>query len=400
MEKLYYIDEYIKEFKTEITNIIEKGDKYYVALEESAFFEGGGGQPSDTGFIDNHKVIDIIEEDGVIYHITETKPIKIHKVSCKIDWEKRYDFMQQHLAQHALSGCFFKLFNKNTCGIHLGKDISTIDIEGTVTEEEIRKAEKMVNQIIFENREVKTIIPTKSELKKLKIRRALPNTKEDIRVVIIEDLDINACCGVHVKSTIELQAITLKRFEKHKGNTRIEYLAGNRAIKDYLNKDSFSRTICRSLSCSEDETLNSLNKLNDKIKELSNENKNLRIELDDYKVKEFIEKSEKVNNITIIKEIFKEDSIKNISKLTNRLLETDNIITLFAIENEDKANLIFGASKNIKNIDMNILLKDAISLIDGRGGGSKFLSQGGGKNNNNLKGTLDYAFKKIENNIK
>lgn len=396
MEKLYYVDGYIKEFKAEIEEVIEKDNKFYVLLDKSAFFPGGGGQPCDIGFIDNHKVIETIEENGRVYHITETKPIKIHRVNCSIDWNHRYDYMQQHLAQHTLSGCFFTLFNRNTCGIHLGKDISTIDIAGEVSEEEIRKAEEMANRIIFENREVKFLTPTKSELKKLKIRRALPNTKEEIRVVVIDDLDINACCGVHVKSTIELQAITLKKAEKHKGNTRIQYLAGGRAIKDYLSKDSFSRNICRNLSCSEEETLNSIENLNNKIKELSNDNKNIRIKLDEYKSKELIDNASKIGVISIVKEIFSGENVKNINKVVNKLTEEDNVITLFAILNEEKVNLIFGGSKNIKGLDMNSLLKDAISLIDGRGGGSKFLAQGGGKNNSNLDSVLDYAFMKLK----
>ena len=110
------------------------------SLWESAFFPGGGGQHCDLGYIDNHKVINVIEENGQIYHVTETKPIKIHRVNCKIDWNRRLDGMQQHLGQHILSGCFFTLFNANTVSVHVGKEISTVDIQGYLDEESIRKA--------------------------------------------------------------------------------------------------------------------------------------------------------------------------------------------------------------------------------------------------------------------
>ncbi|MGG7099138.1 alanyl-tRNA editing protein [Clostridium sardiniense] len=399
MEKLYYIDQYIKEFTAEIEEIIEKDDRFHVILDKTAFFPGGGGQPCDLGFIGEHEVLDVYEEAGKVYHVVSRKPIKIHKVKCKIDWERRFDYMQQHLAQHTLSGCFFKLFNHNTAGIHLGKEISTIDIVGEITEEQIREAEKYANKVINENLKVEFLFPEKRELKKMGLRRDLPKTNEKIRIVKIEDLDINACCGVHPSRTIELQAIKLGRYEKHKGNTRIEYLAGNRAINDSFKKDEFSRKICRFLSCSEDEAINSINNLNNELKIANSKNKELTIEISEYKSKELIENSDKISDVSVIREIYDNEDVKYVSKIATKLTEMGKVITLMAVKNNDKVNLIFAASKNIKNADMNNLLKDSISLIDGRGGGSKILAQGGGKNNNNLDSLLDYAFKKVKSSL-
>ena len=307
--------------------------------------------------------------------------------------------MQQHLAQHTLSGCFFKLFNHNTAGIHLGKDISTIDIVGELTEEQIREAEIYANDMIGEGLKVEFLFPEKRELKKMGLRRDLPKTNEKIRVVKIENLDINACCGIHPGNTIELQCIKLKRSEKHKGNTRIEFLAGRRAINDYFVKDDFSKKICNFLSCNENEAVNSIKNLNDEVKILINKNKSLSVEISEYKGKELIDNAEKINSISVIKEIYEDEDIKYVNKLASKLTEKDDVISLMAVKNNERANLIFAASKNIKNIDMNMLLKDAITLIDGRGGGSKFLAQGGGKNNNNLDSVLDYATMKIKNMI-
>ncbi|MDU1855699.1 MAG: alanyl-tRNA editing protein, partial [Clostridium baratii] len=167
MEKLYYIDQYIKEFTAEIEGIIEKDNKFHILLDKTAFFPGGGGQPCDLGVIDDHEVLDVYEEEGNVYHVLSKKPIKIHKVKCRIDWKRRFDYMQQHLAQHTLSGCFFKLFNHNTAGIHLGKDISTIDIVGELTEEQIREAEIYANDMIGEGLKVEFLFPEKRELKKM-----------------------------------------------------------------------------------------------------------------------------------------------------------------------------------------------------------------------------------------
>ncbi|MBQ5696440.1 MAG: alanyl-tRNA editing protein AlaX-L [Clostridium sp.] len=395
MKKLYYEDQYLKEFTAEIIGVIEKNNLYYVSLDKTAFFPGGGGQHCDLGYIDNHKVIDIVEENGEIYHVTQTKPIKIHRVNCKIDWDRRLDGMQQHLGQHVLSGCFFKLFNANTVSIHLGNKISTVDIQGYLDEESIRKAERMANEIIYQNIGVNFLTPSKKELKKLNLRRDLPNTNEQIRVVQIGDLDINACCGVHPSRTLDLQAIKIKRWEKHKGATRIEYLAGKRAIEDYFKKDDFRNQICKFLNCGEQDAINSVNKLSNELKACKDENRQIKIEISDYQIKDMIMSAEKLGDISVITKIYESGDLKHISKIAEKIVLNDNMIVLLAVKNEEKANLIFAASKNINSISMNDLLKDAITLIDGRGGGSKFLAQGGGKNSSNLQGVIDYALRKV-----
>ena len=396
MEKLYYLDRYIKEFTAEVVEVKEIDGMYHVALDKSAFFPGGGGQPGDTGFIESSKVIDVYEDNGVVYHVLEKKPLKIHRVKCKIDWEKRYDGMQQHLGQHVLSGCFYSLFNANTVSFHMGSESSTVDIEGFLEEDKIREAERFANEIINQNIEVEFFTPSKSELKKIKIRRALPKTDDAITIVKIEDLDINACCGVHPKSTLDLRMIKIKRWEKHKGATRIEFLAGKRAIDDSLRRDSIIATICKSMKCGESEILNIISKSAEEIREYQNENRMLKLELSKYEIKEMIESADKIGDISIIKKIYEKSDLKHIGKLAEKLVENKKTIALFAVKYDDKSNLIFASSKD-NDISMNELLKDAITLIDGRGGGSKFLAQGGGKKSNNLEATIDYAFMKIKN---
>mgnify|MGYP001108563829 FL=1 len=400
MEKLYYDDPYLRDFTAEIVNIEEHLGKFRVTLDKTAFFPGGGGQSCDTGMIGDHKVIDVYEENDIVYHIVEKKPIKIHNVKCKIDSERRTDGMCQHLGQHVLSGCFFNLFNANTFAIHLGADISTVDIYGVLTEEQIRAAERLANKVIGDALKVESFIPTKSELKKLTLRRALPNTKEDIRIVKIgDDFDINACCGLHPKSTLDLRLIKIKKFEKHKEGTRIEFLSGNRAIEDSYKKDEFQNSICKYLNCNVNEAVNGIKNLNNNLKEANEINKSLNITLANYQVKELIDNAETVGEFKIIKSIFDNENLKYINNLTSKLVETPNTVTLMAVKSEDKVNLIFACTKGIKEIKVNEVLKDAISLIDGKGGGSPFMAQGAGKNNANLDGALDYAFNKIKEMI-
>lgn len=400
MEKLYYTDQYIREFTANIIDIKEVDSKFHVKLDKTAFFPGGGGQFGDLGKIDVHEVIDIYEESGEVYHVLEKKPIKLKKVKCNIDWEKREDGMNQHFAQHVLSGCFFKLFNANTVGFHLGREVSTVDIEGILNEEKIIEAQAYANEIIKENIHVEILTPTKKDLKKMGLRRELPKTDEQIRVVKIGELDINACCGIHPKSTLDLRMIKIKRFEKCRNATRIEYVAGERAIEYVLEKDRQMSEICKYLKCSDIDAIKGIKNLSDRMQELQATNKKIEEEIARYHVKEKIENSEKVNGVSIIKDVYINENIKYISKLAGKLVENENIVSLNAIKDGERVNFIFAASKNIEGLNMSDLLKDSIKLVDGRGGGSSLLAQGGGRDNGNVESVIEYAFMKIKNMIK
>lgn len=400
MEKLYYIDQYIREFTADIIEIKEVDSKFHVKLDKTAFFPGGGGQFNDLGYIDVHKVIDVYEDKGYVYHIVEKKPIKLKKVKCSIDWDRREDGMNQHFGQHVLSGCFFKLFNANTVGFHLGREVSTVDIEGILDEETVRKVEYYANEMIKENIPVEILTPTRKEVKKMGLRRDLPKTNEQIRVVKIGDLDINACCGIHQKSTLDLRMIKIKRFEKCRNATRIEYLAGKRAIDYSLEKDRQLTQICKYLKCSDIDAINGIKNLNERLQEVQSINKKIEEEIAKYQVKDKIEKSERIKEVAIIKDVYINENIKYISKLVSKLVENDNVVSLNAIKDGEKVNFIFASSKNLKNINMNDLLKDSIKLVDGRGGGSPVLAQGGGKDNGNVESVMDYAYMKIKNILK
>lgn len=395
-QKLFYENPYLKEFKTNITDVIEKDSKYHTVLEATAFFPGGGGQPYDTGRIGNIEVIEVYEEGSIIYHVLDEKPKRLNNIICKINWEKRFDGMQQHLAQHVLSGCFYNYFNSNTVSFHLGEEISTVDIVGFLEEEKILEAEELANKIVLENYKVNMLTPTKQELKRLKLRRDIPKTNEEIRVLEIEDLDINACCGLHPNNTIELQLIKIKKWEKNKGNTRIEYIAGKRAINRAFSIEKIFSKASSILNTGEQDFLNTISNIVNKNKMLSEENNKLKNELSNLKMKDLINNGEKIKNTVIIKKIFKNEDLKYINKLINKIIENENTIVLFANINEDKVNIVFASSRGIKSIDMNVILKDAITLIDGKGGGSKNLAQGAGKSANNIDNTLDYAVKKVK----
>ncbi len=399
MEKLYYENQYEKDFVAEIIDIIEKDNEFHIELDKTYFYPEGGGQPSDIGFIENNPITMVYEQDGKVYHVSSKKPIKIHKVKCSINWDIRLDSMQQHLGQHILSAAFAELYNGNTSSFHLGRESCTIDIDKILTKDEISNAEALANKIITDNIKVEFLLPTKAELKKLPIRKTLPNTGNQIRIVKIGEIDYNPCCGIHPANTIEVQLVKIKKWEKYKNSTRIEFLCGKRAVDYFLLRDNFASSICSNLKCNETEVLTKIEKLVQDLNALTAENKALKSEVAEYEIQKMIENSEKVNGISIVKTVYSNSDLKYVNLIGTKLTSFENVIALLAVKNSETVNLIFMCSKNLKNISMNALLKDAISLIDGRGGGRDFSAQGGGKNNNNLDSTLDYAYMKVKQAI-
>lgn len=394
-EKLFYKDQYIKEFEGKVLEVTERDGKFHVFLDKTAFFPGGGGQASDLGTLDGKEVIDVIEEGDKIAHILNEKIEEGKVVKGIIDWNRRHDGMQQHLAQHVLSGCFFSMFNANTAGIHLGHDVSTVDIIGNVSEDMIKKAEKRANEVIKENHKVNFIMTDREKAQAMGLRRDLATDDNSIRVVQIEDLDINACCGVHPSNTLELQMIKIKGWVPHKGNTRIEFLAGDRAVSYALDRDNILSEICKKLNTADNEAINRINNLNNDYAEVLEEKKKLKNELSKYEVENLINSAEKSNDFIIISKIYENEDMKYLNKLATSLTEEDNRVVLFAVKGKDKANLLFAVSKNLKEKNMGALVKETLALIDGKGGGSPLIAQGGGKNVENLEKAMEYALEKV-----
>lgn len=399
MQKLFYEDSEIKDFTCEVEKIEEIDGKYHVILDKTAFFPGGGGQLCDLGEIESCEVEDVYEKDGEIYHVLKSKPNKIHKVKCALDWNRREYSMVHHLAQHVVSALFLDEFKRKTTSFHMGIEGSSVDIEGSFSDDEICRIEKMANDIISENIAVECFKITKREAKKLKIKDDFSKINGDVRIVKVGDLDFNCCCGVHPKSTLNLKVIKFRKWEKYKDSTRIEYFAGNKAIEYIIDRDRYLSNICKYLSCSDQEAIKGIENINNKLKDYIKENKKLKEEIAEYEVKDIISSAKVVNGVSVINKIYTDKDSKYISKVSNKITEEDDRVVLFALANGDRANLVFSCSKNLNSLDMNQLLKDAIKLIDGKGGGSKTNAQGGGKNNSNLESLMNYAIMKLEKEI-
>jgi len=307
--------------------------------------------------------------------------------------------MQQHLGQHILSACFAELFEAHTIGFHLGIDYVSIDLDCFLEPSQIQEAQTLSNEIIFDHIPVEILYPTKAELKKLPLKKALPKTTETIRLVKIGDLDLNPCCGTHHLSTLEVQVIKIIKWEKYKMGMRIQFLCGKRALNDYFSKDAFAFSICTMLKCTEKDALIKIEKLTQDVTKLLSENRNLKSEIADYEVGHILSTSEKIGKFQVVQTVYDTIDVKHATLLASKLTASQGVIVLFGVQAQDMAHLIFMCSKEIKKVHMGSLLKDAITLIDGKGGGSNFCAQGGGKSISNLSSSIEYAFMKIKQTL-
>ena len=213
-----------------------------VFLDRTAFYPSSGGQPHDVGRIGDSDVIDVIDsEDGIVHVLSG--PVQGEEVACEIDWRRRFDHMQQHTGQHLLSAVFEELFGVATISFHMGATASTIDLScASMTPDELRTAEERANQIVYENRRVNIGFEDAGAAEGL---RKASERSGSLRIVSIEGLDRSACGGTHVQATGEIGAILLRTVEKIRGNVRLEFLCGSRAIRraraDYTALESAAR---------------------------------------------------------------------------------------------------------------------------------------------------------------
>jgi alanyl-tRNA synthetase len=205
--KLYYIDQYLTTFSSAVVERIDVKGRPAVILERTAFYPTSGGQPHDTGTLDNTQVIDVIEnENHQIIHLLK-KPIEKDLVGGCIDWKRRFDHMQQHTGQHLLSQACIKLCGAETLSFHLGEEVSTIDVKlSAIGEHEINAVEELANWIIYENREIIAHFVNKEEAHKFPVRK-LPTVEKNIRIIEIKDFDFSPCGGTTPFRHVEFRRI-------------------------------------------------------------------------------------------------------------------------------------------------------------------------------------------------
>ena len=241
--RLYYTDSYLCEFDANVVEELSAGGgeaRRAVLLDRTGFYPTSGGQPFDTGTLGDARVIDVVDrEDGSVLHVVEGT-VRRGPVRGRVDWDRRFEHMQQHTGQHILSAAFEHTAGVRTASFQLGAGSSTIDLIREVSAAEMTAAESAANEVIWEDRAVTVRFVDEQETAALPLRKESVR-KGTLRIVEIERFDLSACGGTHVSRTGSVGNISIASAERFRGGTRIEFTCGVRTLRgDRVLRESVS----------------------------------------------------------------------------------------------------------------------------------------------------------------
>lgn len=280
------------EFEAAVASCTRVEGGWEVALDATAFYPGGGGQPADRGWIEGYPVIAIADREGTIHHrlaaanasdrtpaaaegIASPASVATHapeamraaasaspgawrsgdRLRCVVDRERRLDFMQQHTGQHLISAALLELHDAETVSIHLGESYTAVELAApSLSNEQLLAVEERANEVIRENRSVRARFVRREELAAHRLRKAPPDLPI-VRLIEIDGYDLCACGGTHVAATGEIGMVHLVGTEVIRGHLRVQWKIGRRAYRDYREASSLASAIARELGCAQAESL-------------------------------------------------------------------------------------------------------------------------------------------------
>lgn len=367
MNELFYRDEYAREFDAEVISC-QKGKKgYEVVLSDTAFYPEGGGQPADRGTLGQVNVLDVKRRNGKILHITDAPLEPGMTVHGVLDWERRFDHMQQHSGEHILSGLVHAQFGYDNVGFHMNDEVVTVDFNGPITWEEAMELEDKVNAYIWTDAESRELYPSEEELKAMDYRSKI-ELKGKVRLVEYPGADLCACCGTHVAHTGEIGLMKILSVSRHKDGVRMEMLFGGRAMKDYDRKHLLNTEFSFRLSAKPYETGEALQRVLDEMNAMK-----FRMQAMNERYYAMRATSIPVGEPVIF---FNEPgmSMVEIRKFCDYLISKGKVKTAMIISPKDKesVNYVMG-SADLNMRDVGKLLNEE---LHGRGGGRPEMVQG------------------------
>jgi alanyl-tRNA synthetase len=367
-ERLYYTDARLTEFAARVTAV--SGDR--VCLDRTAFYPTSGGQLFDTGTLGDARIIDVIDEKDRIVHVLE-KPARLaagDEIKGRVDWTRRFDHMQQHTGQHLLSAVFEELFGHKTVSVHFGDESATLDLDTAIlSKERAQKAERRANEIVFENRPIAVTFEDAAAATGL--RKEVDRTGE-LRIVSIEGIDRSACGGTHVRGTGEIGPVVVRRIEKYKNSTRVEFICGWRALaRARADFDALS-AMAAALTASIDEVPALVSAQAAHLKEAETDARKRGEELARYQARErydaAVADTAGIRRITEAAESM--DALRTMAQAIVLLPKAIYIGTVAS-----PPGIVFAAAAD-SGANAGELLKAALSANGGRGGGSPRIAQG------------------------
>ena len=392
-ERLYYSDSHLIEFEARVVDVTDRVSGWTaVVLNRTAFYPTGGGQPSDTGTLNGSRVVECIDDgdNGVLHVVQGAAPVRDAVVRGRVDWARRLDHMQQHTGQHILSQAFVKLFNAPTKSFRVLEASCQIDVElNNPTTEVIERAVELANNVIWEDRVITILNVTPEEAAELPLRKESAREGE-LRLIEIEGFDLTPCGGTHAFRTGEVGLIAVRSWERAKGLTRIEFVAGMRALADYRKANKSAREMAALFSTGRDDAPQLAAQMVEENKEL---HRRVRM-LEEVAATVEAEKLLTTADAGIVTEVFDGRDVESLKKLAHALIAKSATVALLASRDKDTARLVFARSSDAPG-DMSVLMREACTMLDGRGGGKPEMAQGGGKRLAEVEETLRLIKQKL-----
>jgi alanyl-tRNA synthetase len=385
--KLYWADGRQTAFTAQLVEVVRQEGRTAFVLDQTAFYPTGGGQPCDLGEIDGRAVVDVeIDDAERILHWIEGAPPEPAGtvVAGTIDWRRRQEMTQQHTGQHLLSQAFFQLFGAETRGFRITPHSTEIDLalEGPPEElpHKIQQAEDLANQIVFEDRPVRTFEVTPEVAATLPLRKEsfLPDC---VRLVEIADFDLSPCGGTHATRTGEVGLITVRTFERAKKMTRLHVLCGIRALADHRRLRQTLDTAARRLSVGPDELPEAIGRLQAESQLLQRRLRSLTQVVADAEAATLLDAlPETPGQARVVARVFDGGEggkdLDSLTLLAHRLVARPGVLALLATVDGETYRLVLARSSDL-DCDVQQMMRQLCTTYGGRGGGTPSLAQGG-----------------------
>lgn len=395
-KRLYYDSSEIYEFDSVVEDVSSPSPEQShpaIVLRDTAFYPTSGGQVYDTGWLildggERLRVAEVAEtEDGKIVHYLEAPaPPRVGTAAHgSIDPERRRDHMQQHSGQHVLSAAFMELYQMSTVSFHMGEDYCSIDLETpSLSSEQVIAAEKRANQIVFENRPVRIRYVTRAEAEKLGLRKFPPAERDELRLIEIADFDLSACGGTHVGSSGQIGSILLRKADKVRQGTRIEFVCGARAVRMARRDFSALSEAAALFSTQLWEVPDQIHKSIEETKILRKQRDDALDQLAESMALAALHDQPERNGRKIVVRAFSDRDIGFAKLFAQKVTRAAVPAIALVASTADPPGLVFaqtpaqvpGAAPGSAT-DMSTLLKQVLSPVGGRGGGSRDFAQGG-----------------------
>lgn len=375
-ERLYYDDAFLREFDAAVIACEPAGNRWHLRLDRTAFYPTSGGQPFDTGKLNDVAVVEVSDEQGdEIVHVVE-RPIVSTEVHGVIDWQRRFDHMQQHTAQHMLSAAFIELFGFPTVSFHLGRDISTIDLATpSVVARHLEEAERRVDEIIFEDREITVRYGTAEELAQQGIRKKVER-EGMLRVIDIEGFDRQPCGGTHLSRTGQAGMLLIRKCERQKQNWRVEFTAGFRSLGAARSDLAVLRRAAEQIGCGMAELAQMVGRMQDERRASQHEAKKLTERLAELEASGLLSskaESSADGTCKIVSAVFEDAPASYLAMLAAKLVRNSSTRTVLA--SRSAKAIVLAQSAGLPG-DLGASLRELLAKVGGKGGGSKVFAQG------------------------